>query len=114
MDPAENFVVAKRIPLTPVDQGVERRILGHDGQLMMVQVTFAQGAIGARHHHPHRQVTYVAAGVFSVTIGDETRDLQRGDSFFVPPDVDHGVVAREAGVLIDVFSPGREDFLIRG
>jgi quercetin dioxygenase-like cupin family protein len=111
MDDENRYVVAAKLPIQEVGEGVGRRILGHDGQLMMVEVRFARGAVGARHSHPHRQVTYVATGKFAVTIGETTRVLQPGDSFFVPPGVEHGVLAQEEGVLIDVFTPGRDDFL---
>jgi quercetin dioxygenase-like cupin family protein len=110
----KRFVPAHDIPLESLGGGIERRILGHDAQMMMAQVCFQKGAVGARHHHKHRQVTYVAEGSFTVTIGDETQVLVAGDCFFVPPGVDHGVVAQEKGILVDVFSPAREDFLARG
>ena len=43
--------------------------------------------------------------------GSETRRLRAGDCARIPPDVDHGAVCVEAGVLLDVFSPVRKDFL---
>ena len=77
----------------------------------LVRVEFDQGAIGKVHHHPHRQATYVAAGRFEVTVGDEITTLASGDSFFALADVPHGVRALEKGSLIDCFTPAREDFL---
>jgi quercetin dioxygenase-like cupin family protein len=94
-----------------VAQGVTRKILGYDDALMMVIVKFDTGAVGAMHHHPHRQVTYVAAGRFDAEIDGVKRTIKAGDSFFVAPDLVHGVVALEPGTLIDVFTPTREDFL---
>ena len=91
--------------------GVTRKILGYDDALMMVVVNFEKGAIGALHHHPHRQVTYVAAGKFDAEIDGVKRTIKAGDCFFVAPDLVHGVVALEPGTLIDVFAPAREDFL---
>lgn len=95
----------------PTGPGVERQVLAHDPGLMMVRVRFAAGAVGPVHQHPHRQVTYVAEGAFEVEVAGERRVLRSGDSFVVGPDTPHGVVAREAGVLIDVFSPARSGFL---
>jgi quercetin dioxygenase-like cupin family protein len=94
-----------------VAPGVQRGILGYDGALMMVAVRFENGAVGAPHHHAHRQVTYIAEGSFEVTIDGQTRTLAAGGSFFVPPNAVHGVIALSAGVLVDVFTPAREDFL---
>ena len=94
-----------------VDSGVSRKILGFDDQLMMVCVRFDKDAIGTLHHHPHRQVSYVESGRFEVTIDNEKTLLQKGDSFIVAPNLEHGVIALEAGILVDVFTPARQDFL---
>ena len=93
------------------DVGVRRKILGHGPDLMLVRVEFDAGAVAALHHHPHRQVCYVAAGRFEVTIDGQHAELTAGDSFYVTAEKVHGVVAREAGTLIDAFTPARLDFL---
>ena len=80
-------------------------------ELMMVEFAFEEGAVGAPHSHPHVQASYVAQGRFEVTVGGETRTLDAGDSFIVPPDVVHGVKALTPGRLVDSFTPQREDFL---
>jgi quercetin dioxygenase-like cupin family protein len=106
-----SFVVADETPWESVGEGVRRQILGHGPDLMMVRVDFDQGAVGAVHHHPHRQVTYIAAGTFEVRVGDCARPLSAGDCFFAQADVSHGVVALTEGTLIDVFTPARSEFL---
>ncbi len=63
------------------------------------------------HQHPHTQSTYVASGCFEVTIDKEKKVLRAGDGYYVAPNLPHGCVCLEAGVLIDTFSPMREDFL---
>ena len=97
-----------------VEPGITRQVLGHDGHLMMVRVTFSRGAVAALHAHPHRQVTYVERGAFQATVDGATAVVRPGDCYFVPPDARHGVVALEDGVLIDVFTPAREDFVAPG
>lgn len=92
--------------------GVKRKILAYDSGLMMVHVRFTKGAIGSVHTHPHRQVTFVEQGSFEVQIALKKTILKKGDSFIVPPDVEHGVVALKDGELLDVFTPAREDFLV--
>ncbi len=91
--------------------GIKRQIMGYDGQLMMVKVVFEEGAVGTMHEHYHSQATYVASGKFELTIGEEKRILEAGDGYYVAPDVLHGCVCLEAGILIDTFSPMRADFL---
>jgi quercetin dioxygenase-like cupin family protein len=91
--------------------GVSRQIMGYDDKIMLVKVKFEQGSVGAPHRHYHSQTSYVAEGRFEVTIGEQKQILKAGDSFYIPPDVIHGVVCMEQGILVDVFSPVREDFL---
>jgi quercetin dioxygenase-like cupin family protein len=108
---SKTFQPAGEIPWEPAGAGVRRQIMGYDGQLMLVKVEFQKGAVGAQHTHYHSQASYVASGAFELTIGDEKKILTTGDGYYVAPDVLHGCVCLEAGVLIDTFSPVRADFL---
>jgi quercetin dioxygenase-like cupin family protein len=92
-------------------QGVSRKIVAVGGKIMAVEVYFAKGAIGALHSHLHEQISYVVKGSFEATIGSETTIIRAGDSYYIPPDLIHGVAALEDGLLLDVFTPQREDFL---
>lgn len=93
------------------EPGVKRKIMAYGPDLMIVRVVFEAGAVGKAHQHPHRQGSYVESGVFDVTIDGKTERLVAGDTFFVPADLVHGVVAVEAGQLIDSFTPMRTEFL---
>ena len=94
-----------------VEPKIKRKILGYDDQLMLVQVHFEKGAIGAEHQHHHSQSTLVGSGVFEISIDGVTQKLQKVDSFYVPPNTLHGAVCLEEGELIDAFSPMRDDFI---
>lgn len=91
--------------------GINRQITGFNNGLMMVKVAFQKGAIGVLHHHVHTQASYVASGVFEAEVNGVKQVLTAGDTFFVEPKLVHGVVCLEAGLLVDVFNPQREDFL---
>jgi quercetin dioxygenase-like cupin family protein len=105
------FIESHTTTVETVGGGVQRKILGFDEHMMMTHVAFKKGSIGSVHSHPHRQVTYIESGLFLVQIGSEKKELKGGDCFFIPPDIDHGVVALEDGSLVDVFVPARMDFL---
>ncbi|PKL81922.1 MAG: cupin domain-containing protein [Ignavibacteriae bacterium HGW-Ignavibacteriae-3] len=94
-----------------VGEGVRRKILGYNKDLMLVIVEFKKGAIGYIHNHYHSQVSYLISGSFEVTIGSEKKIQKAGDVFFLESNIEHGVVAQEDSCLVDVFSPHREDFL---
>jgi len=95
----------------PAGEGVTRQIMGYDGQVMLVKVKFEKGAVGTPHTHYHTQTTYVASGKFEFTVGNEKKIVEAGDGIYMEPDVLHGCVCLEAGVLIDCFAPMRADFL---
>lgn len=105
------FLIGSELKWEDAEPGVQRQIMGYDGQLMVVKVKFEKGAIGKPHTHYHTQSTYVASGKFEVTINGEKKILEAGDGYYVAPDVLHGAVCLEAGVLIDTFSPMRAEFI---
>lgn len=107
----QSFVNSADIDFEATEEGVKRKILAYDDALMMVSVHFKKGAVGTIHSHIHCQISYVESGRFEVTIAGNKKILKEGDSFLVAPDLLHGVVALNKGVLIDVFTPARKDFL---
>ncbi len=105
------FVYADSSTIEEVDVGIKRQFLAYGPELMAVKVWFEEGTVGYEHHHTHTQVSYVVSGEFEAMIDGEKRLLKEGDSFYVAPNKLHGAVCKKAGVLIDMFSPLREDFL---
>lgn len=98
-------------PLTDLGGGTTRRILTWNEELMAVEVAFETGSVGSVHTHPHTQCSYVLSGKFSYSVEGEAVELNPGDSITVPSGLPHGTVCLEKGVLLDVFTPMREDFL---
>jgi len=105
------FVDAKATPKEELGNGITRQILGYGPEIMIVRVWFDKGAVGEVHAHRHSQSSYVESGRFLVEVDGEKQELGAGDCFYVAPHLDHGAVCLEGGVLIDTFSPLREDFL---
>jgi len=99
------------IAFQPAGENVTRKILAHDGKMLCAEVHFVKGSVGALHTHPHEQIGYVVSGTFELTIEGETTTISAGDSYYTAPDQIHGVVALSDGILLDVFTPQREDFL---
>ncbi|WP_134496664.1 cupin domain-containing protein [Microvirga pakistanensis] len=108
---SENFAFDSETDWEPAGEGIRRKVLTYDSQVMMVRVAFEAGAVGSLHSHPHIQCSLVEEGIFDITIAGRTERLRRGDSFLVPSNAIHGAVAVEAGILLDVFTPMREDFV---
>ena len=91
--------------------GSTRRILAWNDQLMTVEVGFETGSVGKAHTHPHVQASYVLSGKFNYTVDGETVEMNPGDSIVVPSGLVHSTVCLEAGKLLDIFTPYREDFV---
>ena len=94
-----------------VGEGIWRKILAYNEQLMVTEFRFKQGAVVAEHAHPHAQTTYLVSGKFRVQLGDEVFDMLPGDAMLADPNVPHTVEVLEDSVAVDSFTPPREDFL---
>lgn len=108
---SQSFFHTKQAKGQPTGKGVTRLIMGYDESIMMVKVTFEQGARGEAHSHDHSQTTYVVSGLFEFTIDGDTQLVEAGDGLYIRPNALHSCVCLGKGELIDVFSPIREDFL---
>jgi len=90
---------------------LQRRILAHNPNLMLVEHRMELGWAGARHSHPHDQAVFVISGHLRFLCGDEVFEACAGDSFVVRGSVEHQAWALEASVVLDAFTPTREDYL---
>jgi quercetin dioxygenase-like cupin family protein len=106
-----NEVFHDDVALRDLGGGVSRRVLAHTPQLMIVEVNFEKGGEGSVHTHPHSQSTYVISGRFRFNVDGESVEVGPGDTLAFPPDIPHGTLCLEAGTLLDIFTPMREDFV---
>lgn len=97
-----------------VKPGLSRQVMCYNDDIMLVKVIFGEEMVGQRgplHSHPHSQSSYILSGKFELHCGDTVQILSAGDSFYAAPDVPHEAYCLEPGIIIDGFSPIREDFL---
>ena len=108
---AGNLFNWELIPIEKLDEGVERQMIVGE-RLMVCRLRFAPHVVTPAHEHPHEQLTFVERGRARFTIGDEELIAEAGDILHFPPGAWHGaVMLDEEVVLIDVFTPLREDFI---
>jgi quercetin dioxygenase-like cupin family protein len=99
------------IPVERLAEGIERQMVVGEN-LMVCRLRFAPRVVTPAHEHPHEQMILVERGRVLFTIGAEERIAEAGDVLHFPPHSWHGAtVLDEEVVLIDIFSPVREDFL---
>ena len=100
-----------KVPSEQVADGIKRQMV--IGQKVMVcRFTFDPFVVTDVHSHPHEQITMVISGKVRFTIDGQPVIAAPGDVLHFPPDNQHGAtMLDEEVVLIDIFSPIREDFL---
>jgi quercetin dioxygenase-like cupin family protein len=99
------------IPREPLAQGIVRQMI-HGERLMICRLTFAPGTITTAHDHVHEQMTIIEKGRVRFVLGSEEKEFGPGDVILFPGGFWHGAtMLDEDVVLIDIFSPIREEFL---
>lgn len=100
-----------QVPVEQLEEGIERQMITGEN-LMICRLRFAPHVVTAAHDHPHEQMTLVERGRVLFTVGDQERIAQAGDVLHFPPGAWHGAtMLDEEVILVDIFSPIREDFL---
>ena len=108
---SEKYILTEHMDWEELGGGVSRKMLGYDNQIMMVLVKFENGALGSPHAHFHTQATYCVSGKFEFEIDGVKQIVKAGDGVYIEPNLVHSALCLEEGMLIDTFSPVREDFL---
>ena len=107
----DKFVFNNETELSDLGGGVKRKVLAYSEDMMQVEVHFEQGSIGSEHRHPHTPTTYVLCGEFEFTVDGETGTVKQGDMVYMPANSLHGCRCIKDGILLDSFTPYREDFV---
>jgi quercetin dioxygenase-like cupin family protein len=99
------------LPVEQIGPGISRQMIWGD-RLMVCRLTIGAHVVTPVHSHPHEQITLVERGRVLFTIENETKTVSAGDLLVFPSNCRHGAtMLDEEVVLIDIFSPPREDFL---
>ena len=99
------------IPVEQLEEGIERQMIVGE-KVMICRLRIAPNIVTPAHDHPHEQMTIVEQGRALFTIGDEQRIAKAGDVLHFPSGTWHGAtMLDEEVILVDIFSPIREDFL---
>jgi len=98
--------------VAPVEMlpGIRRRTLAYGERLMVTQFLITQGTELPRHSHPHEQISYVLSGELEMRVGGQRYYLRPGDSLLLPAGMEHSALALQEVVVIDTFSPPREEY----
>ena len=92
-------------------KGVRLKTLVHGERTLLTEFKLEAGNTVPRHSHEEEQTGYLVSGGIELTVGDRTYDVRPGDSWCIPPNVEHEADIVEDSVAVEVFSPVRKDYL---
>ncbi len=102
------FIHKDELVARDVGGGVLMTVLGSCESMNVFHWLSPDGACLPEHTHPEEQFGYLLQGGFEMTIGDETRRLAPGDSYFIPAGTPHSFRTIGVTEAIDIFSPPRQ------
>ncbi|MGA9098921.1 MAG: cupin domain-containing protein [Methanotrichaceae archaeon] len=106
------MMINKYSSASPVEMmpGLIRRTLAEGKSMMICEFILDAGVEIPGHAHPQEQIGYIASGKVRLIIEGERFDLGPGDTYYAPSGAKHGAIALERSVVVDSFSPPREDY----
>jgi len=94
-----------------VMEGIRLKTLVHGEKTLLCEFRIKKGKVLPSHSHPHEQTGYLVSGHMKFIIGDNVFEVEPGDSWCIPGDVEHAAEAFEDSMGVEVFSPVREEYL---
>jgi len=90
-------------------EGIKQKTLVYGQHTLMAELKMLKGTRIPTHKHPHEQTGYLVTGRTRLFIDDQVYDCSPGDSWCIPGNAKHGTYAIKDSVVIEIFSPVRED-----
>lgn len=94
-----------------VIQGVHLKTLVYGNHTLLTEVRLEKGAVIPPHSHPHEQTGYLVSGHMDFLVNGVHHVARPGGSWNIGGNVEHGATALEKSVVVEVFSPVRDDYL---
>ena len=105
------FKQSKPTGHTEVITGIHLKTLVYGDHTLMTEVKLDKGAVIPPHSHPHEQTGYLVSGQLEFVVNGEHITTKPGDSWNIAGDQEHSATAIEETIVVEVFSPVREDYL---
>jgi quercetin dioxygenase-like cupin family protein len=92
-------------------EGIRIKTLVYGDRTLLTEFRLSGGKDLPRHAHVYEQTGYLVKGRIRIHIGDQSFEAEPGDSWTIPGNVEHGADSLEDSMVVEVFSPVREDYL---
>ena len=107
------FYKANQDGFKEVLPGIKLKTLVYGEKTLFTEFRMDAGAVLPKHAHIHEQTGYLTKGKIRLTIGKQVFEVEKGDSWCIPGNMDHSAEMLENSVAIEVFSPVRDEYLPR-
>jgi quercetin dioxygenase-like cupin family protein len=97
------------LPEREMAKGFHARMVHTEG-MTVASWRVEAGSVLPMHSHPHEMIVNLLEGELEITVGEESTVLHAGGMAVIPGNVPHGVTARTACRILDVWHPPREDY----
>ena len=98
-------------PWIELAPGIRRRTITHGATMYQMIAELEAGSIMPEHQHPQEQIMHIISGRMKVNAGSDSRELGPGESIYLAGNVPHGVETLEKTIVLDTFSPPRDEYL---
>ena len=105
------FVKKNEIGYRTLRPGVALKSLVSGEKTHLTEFRLTKGYEIVRHSHPHEQTGYLVSGRLRFEIAGESVEAEPGDAWNISGGIDHGVEILEDSLVLEVFSPVREEYL---
>ena len=105
------FCKKSRSGYKEIEKGILMKPLVHGEKTLLIETNLKKGSEHKLHTHPYEQTGYLVSGRLKLFVGKETYDVEPGDSWCILENVEHGTEFLEDSVVVEVFSPVREEYL---
>ena len=101
----------KQHPWVDIVPGVRRQTITTGTTMYQMRARLDAGSRLPVHQHPQEQITHVITGRLRMLVAGTPHELGPGESIYLPGNTPHGVETIEDSLVIDTFSPPRDDYL---
>jgi quercetin dioxygenase-like cupin family protein len=92
-------------------KGVDFSVLSYSNNSMVTKMLYKENDNVPFHNHINEQSGYVISGKYLLKFLDKSETIEEGDSYTIPSNVEHSLEVIIPGIVIDFFSPKRDDYL---
>jgi len=98
-------------PWIDIVPGIRRRTIASGPSMYQMVARLEAGSRMPEHKHPQEQIVHILEGRMKLTVSGVSHELKGGESFYLAGNVPHSVETIEETMVLDTFSPPRDDYL---